>query len=107
MKCWWAIPILVILFTSCSGSVQEDIIGYWEGDTLKQDMSFTADGQVEIIDLKYSTYTGTYIITDGNVLTCDIDHPIFRDPVVRTIKIKGDKLILMEKSRKEIYRRRN
>jgi hypothetical protein len=106
MKNWQVFLLLVVILASCSADVPKEIVGYWKGDTLKQDMNFTEDGRVEIVDHKYSTYRGTYTITDGNVLTCNIDHNMFRKPVVRTVKIKGDKLILIENKREEVYNRR-
>ncbi len=98
--------VLLLLAACSSSNIPRDIVGYWEGETLKQDMMFTADGRVEVVDKEHSTYTGTYRITDGNVLTCDMDQAIFSGPVVRTVQISGSELTLSEKSRKEVYHRR-
>jgi hypothetical protein len=106
MKRWWVFLFLAVLLMSCSADIPTEIVGYWKGDVVPQDLSFTADGRVEIVDHKYSTYGGTYRVTDGNVLTCDIDHNIFTELLVYTVKIKGDKLILTEGKREEVYHRR-
>jgi hypothetical protein len=111
MRNWPVFILLMLVLVSCtadvSKDVSKDIVGYWKGDTLKQDIGFTAEGRVEIVDRKYSTYHGTYTITDENILTCNIEHSIFTRPVVRTVTIKGDKLILKEKGREEVYHRRD
>jgi hypothetical protein len=106
MKKWWVFPFLAVLLVSCSADVPTEIVGYWEGEVIAQDLKFTADGRVEIVDHKYSTYGGTYRISEDNVLTCDIDHNIFDEPLVYTVRIKGDKLILKEGNREDVYHRR-
>jgi hypothetical protein len=107
MKKWKVLFLLaVLLVASCSADVPTEIVGYWKGEVIAQDLNFTADGRVEIVDHKFSTYRGTYRITEGNVLTCDIDHNIFDEPLVYTVKLKGDTMILTEGNREEVYHRR-
>jgi hypothetical protein len=107
MRNLWVLFAIAALFISCeTANIPRDIVGYWEGDTVPQDISFSADGRLKINDHKYSTYTGSYTITDGNVLTCKMDQNLFTEPIIKTVKIKGDKLTLIEKSRKEVYYRR-
>ena len=98
---------LALLLLSCGGAdvSTNDIVGYWKGEVVPQDLRFSADGGVEIVDHKYSTYRGTYRLTEGNVLTCDIDHNIFDEPLVFTVKIQGDTLTLDDGGREETYRR--
>ena len=96
-----------LLLVSCGTDIKTGIIGEWKGETVKQDFHFYSDGKVELNDLKYSMYTGTYTITDGNTLTCTFENPIFTEPVVMKAKIDGDKLTLTsDTGRKEIYVRK-
>lgn len=97
--------ILLTSIVSCKADIPKDIVGYWEGEGIRQDIEFGSDGAIEIIDHNGSTYTGRYEITDGNILTCEMDQMIFTEPIVKTVKLRGDTLTLLEKSRKEVYRR--
>jgi hypothetical protein len=98
---------LALLLVSCGGGgdVSTEIVGYWKGDVVPQDLRFSADGKVEIVDHKHSTYRGTYRLSEGNVLTCDIDHNIFNEPLVFTAKVEGETLILDTGGRGETYHR--
>jgi hypothetical protein len=97
---------LALLLLSCGGGdVSTEIVGYWKGDVVPQDLRFTAEGGVEIVDHKYSTYQGTYRISEDNVITCDIDHNIFDEPLVFKVKLRGDTLILDDGGREEVYHR--
>ena len=96
-----------LLLVSCGTDIKTGIIGEWKGETVKQDFHFYSDGKVELNDLKYSMYTGTYTITDGNTLNCTFENPIFKEPVVMKAKIDGNKLTLTsDTGRKEIYVRK-
>ncbi len=98
---------LLLMIVGCGTDIKTGIIGEWKGETVKQDFHFFSDGRVELNDLKYSTYTGTYTITDGNTLTCTFENPIFTEPVVMKAKIDGKKLTLTaESGRKEVYVRK-
>ena len=103
-----SIPALALLISlsACTVDIPKTIIGYWEGETVKQDLSFSSDNRIQIIDHKHSTYTGSYTISEGNLLTCNMDQMLFRGPMVRRVEIKGNKLILTEKNRREVYHRR-
>jgi hypothetical protein len=50
MKKWWVFPFLAVLLLSCSADVPKEIVGYWEGEVIAQDLKFTADGRVEIVE---------------------------------------------------------
>ena len=94
---------LVLLLLACSQDLAPELLGSWQGESLQQNFTFYADGRVELQDLKYSTYNGTYQLT-GKSLECRFDN--FASPVVREVKISGDKLVLIDKNgRQEVYRR--
>jgi hypothetical protein len=105
MKKRLVLSCLTFCLVSCGVDVSTEIVGYWKGDVVPQDLSFSSGGVVEIVDHKHSTYRGTYRITDSNVLTCDIDHSIFDEPLVFTVKIKGETLTLDDGGREETYHR--
>lgn len=99
------ILIVIIILTACSKDIKTEIIGLWEGVSLKQNIRFYEDGRVELKDLKHGLYRGRYKLTEGNTLNCEFDR--FAHPVVRIVKIRSDKLILTAKSgREEIYRKK-
>ena len=97
-----------LLLACCGGTdVKTGIVGEWKGETVKQDFHFFSDGRVELNDLQHSTYKGIWEISDGNVLTCRFDSPIFTEPVVMKAEISGDRLTLKADSgRKEVYVRK-
>jgi hypothetical protein len=91
--------------TACTTDVNTAIVGMWKGESLKQDIQFFQDGRIKLMDKKIGVYTGSYTITDGNNLRCEFDR-LFLDPVERTVKIKGNKLVLITKSGyEEVYHR--
>ncbi len=102
------IVVSLLLIAGCGGTDgKTDIVGEWKGETVKQDFHFFNDGRVELNDLQHSMYSGTWEITGGNTLSCTFDSPIFTEPVVMKIEIKGDKLTMTADSgRKEIYIRK-
>ena len=102
------IVVSSLLLASCGGTDgKTDIVGEWKGDTVKQDFHFFSDGRVELNDLQHSVYSGTWEITDGSTLTCTFESPIFTEPVVMKMEIKGEKLTLTADSgRKEVYIRK-
>jgi hypothetical protein len=103
-------PILIgmlLFFTSaCSDDIETELIGHWEGVSLQQNFTFYQDGRVKLQDLKHGTYQGRYHISENDLLTCEFEQ--FSRPVIRTIEISGDTLILHNpKSTDEKYRRKN
>lgn len=96
---------LMFALTACTADINTAIVGLWKGETLKQDIRFFQDGRVKLMDKQIGVYTGSYTITDGNNLRCEFDR-LFLDPVVRTVKISGKKMVLTnKKGYKEIYHR--
>lgn len=98
------LPFLFFIFiiTACTQNIETGIIGLWEGVSLKQNFHFYENGEVELTDLKHGVYRGVYKITDEGSLECEFEG--FAFPVVRTIRIRGDKLILTDKNGiEEIY----
>lgn len=92
----------MFIITACTQNVEIEIIGFWEGVSLKQNFHFYENSEVELNDLKHGVYRGVYKITDGDTLECEFEG--FAFPVVRTVRIKGDKLILTDKNGiEEIY----
>lgn len=59
VKNWLAFLCLAFLLISCSVDIPAEIVGYWKGVVVPQDSESSADGRVEIVDHKYSTYHGT------------------------------------------------
>jgi hypothetical protein len=103
---WLIILAFMITLTACSTDVKTEIIGMWKGESLKQDLQFHQDGRVVLTDRQSGLYQGSYTITRNNLLTCEFEHILFTKPVVRTVKISGDKLVLKKKSGyREIYQR--
>ena len=91
----------MFIITACTQNFETAIIGSWEGVSLKQNFHFYENGNVELNDLKHGVYRGSYKIT-GDTLECKFER--FAFPVVRTVRIKGDKLILIDKNGiEEIY----
>lgn len=96
------ILVIVLVLTTCSQNIETEIIGSWKCTTPKQNIRFYQDGQVELNGLNHGVYKGIYEITDGNSLKCNFD--CFANPVVRTVRIRGEKLILTDKNAtEEIY----
>lgn len=97
----------ILLLGGCGGTdVKTSIVGEWKGETVKQEFHFHSDGKVELNDLQHSVYFGTWEMTD-NKLTCKFESPIFTEPVVMKVEIKGDKLTMTADSgRKEVYVRK-
>ncbi|MDH3217015.1 MAG: DUF5640 domain-containing protein [Candidatus Krumholzibacteria bacterium] len=96
--------LLAVVLSACSSEVEPTIVGAWKGETIQQDFRFYDDGRIELNDRDNSQYRGTYTITEGNVMTCQFESSIFTSPVVRTVEIKGEKLILTDnRGTEEIY----
>jgi hypothetical protein len=94
----------MFVLASCSPDIETGIVGEWTGKIINQDIVFYEDGQVDLNDRKYGTFEGDYTITDGNTLTCTFESAIFTEPLIYTVKIKGDKLILKRPNgREEVY----
>jgi hypothetical protein len=102
------ILLIAAMIAGCGGTdIKTGIVGEWKGETVKQDFHFYSDGRVELSDLQHSIYSGTYEITGSNTLTCTFESPIFTEPVVMKVDIKGDKLTMTADSgRKEVYVRK-
>lgn len=100
------ICMLLFFMSACSSDIETELIGNWEGVSLQQNFTFYQDGRVELHDLKHGIYQGIYRISENDLLTCEFEG--FSRPVVRTLEIDGDTLILHNpKSTDEKYRRKH
>ena len=98
------IGVLALTTTGCSDDPRTAIVGSWRGETLAQDMQFFSDGRALLDDRKHGKYDGTCQVTDGNQLTCHFGG--FSLPVVRTVHVRGDELVLTTNGgREEVFRR--
>ena len=96
---------LFAAIAGCSEDPRSGIIGSWEGISLNQDFRFYQDGRAELIDRKHGIYRGTCTVSDEDLMTCNFER--FAHPVVRTVRVRGDELVLANKNgQPEKYRRR-
>ncbi len=96
------VGFVYLIFAGCSSNVENEIIGEWEGETVKQNLLFHEYGHIEMKDHKHGLYDGQYIIEDGNKLRFDFER--LSRPIKCTAKISGKKLTLVHPGgREEIY----
>ncbi|MDX1527721.1 MAG: hypothetical protein R3337_03775 [Gammaproteobacteria bacterium] len=99
------ITALVVLVVGCSEDPESAVIGSWEGISLKQDFRFYPDGRAELMDPKHGTYRGNCRFVDSGEMSCRFER--FAYPVVRRVRVRGNKLILTNSNgQDEEYRRR-
>ncbi len=96
---------LVALVAGCGEDPEIAIVGSWAGISLKQDFRFYPDGRAELLDKKHGTYRGTCTFDFEDVMTCNFER--FAYPVVRRVRVRGNKLILSNSNvQDEEYRRK-
>ncbi len=96
---------LVVMIAGCSEDPRTGIIGSWEGISLKQDFRFYADGRAELLDRKHGAYRGRCSFLESGEMSCRFER--FAYPVVRSVRVRGNKLILTNSNgQDEEYRRK-